>query len=170
VKPEYEYSYGRQNWFPCADYEAKQLMTDCAFFDRASLRRCQGLLYLGAGYRAVPSIIQNAIECFRSHRLVKPLVNPVALRIGKQSVAQHAYGKSGTDADRRREDTSFLDPVAAGHFAKAIIIMEACKYRFLPIGHIERVDCGDPGAQDMRIVFNHGNMTNADAGHIGDGI
>ncbi len=39
VKPEYEYSYGRQNWFPCADYEAKQLMTDCAFFDQASFAK-----------------------------------------------------------------------------------------------------------------------------------
>src|SRR5204863_6677639 len=36
VKPEYEYSYGRQNWFPCADYEAKQLMTKCVFFDQSS--------------------------------------------------------------------------------------------------------------------------------------
>ena len=39
VKPEYEYSYGRQNWFPCADYEAKQLMTNCAFFDQASFAK-----------------------------------------------------------------------------------------------------------------------------------
>jgi 4-methylaminobutanoate oxidase (formaldehyde-forming) len=39
VKPEYEYSYGRQNWFPCADYEAKQLMTNCVFFDQASFAK-----------------------------------------------------------------------------------------------------------------------------------
>ena len=39
VKPEYEYSYGRQNWFPCADHEAKQLMTDCAFFDQSSFAK-----------------------------------------------------------------------------------------------------------------------------------
>ena len=39
VKPEYEYSYGRQNWFPCADYEAKQLMTNCAFFDQSSFAK-----------------------------------------------------------------------------------------------------------------------------------
>lgn len=39
VKPEYEYSYGRQNWFPCAGYEAKQLMTNCAFFDQASFAK-----------------------------------------------------------------------------------------------------------------------------------
>jgi heterotetrameric sarcosine oxidase gamma subunit len=39
VKPEYEYSYGRQNWFPCADYEAKQLMTRCAFFDQSSFAK-----------------------------------------------------------------------------------------------------------------------------------
>ncbi|MCA8930451.1 MAG: FAD-dependent oxidoreductase, partial [Alphaproteobacteria bacterium] len=39
VKPEYEYSYGRQNWFPCADHEAKQLMTNCVFFDQASFAK-----------------------------------------------------------------------------------------------------------------------------------
>ncbi len=39
VKPEYEYSYGRQNWFPCADHEAKQLMSNCAFFDQASFAK-----------------------------------------------------------------------------------------------------------------------------------
>ena len=39
VKAEYEYSYGRQNWFPCADYEAKQLMTKCVFFDQSSFAK-----------------------------------------------------------------------------------------------------------------------------------
>ena len=39
VKPEYEYSYGRQNWFPCADHEAKQLMSNCAFFDQSSFAK-----------------------------------------------------------------------------------------------------------------------------------
>ncbi|MGQ0484808.1 MAG: GcvT family protein [Hyphomicrobiales bacterium] len=39
IKPEYEYGYGRQNWFPCADHEAKQLMADCAFFDQASFAK-----------------------------------------------------------------------------------------------------------------------------------
>ena len=39
VKPEYEYSYGRQNWWPCADYEAKQLMSNCAFFDQSSFAK-----------------------------------------------------------------------------------------------------------------------------------
>jgi len=39
VKPAYEYSYGRQNWFPCADYEAKQLMAGCAFFDQSSFAK-----------------------------------------------------------------------------------------------------------------------------------
>ncbi|MBI2719926.1 MAG: GcvT family protein [Rhizobiales bacterium] len=39
VNPEYEYSYGRQNWFPCAEYEAKRLMSDCAFFDQASFAK-----------------------------------------------------------------------------------------------------------------------------------
>ena len=39
VAPAYEYSYGRQNWFPCADHEAKQLMSDCAFFDQSSFAK-----------------------------------------------------------------------------------------------------------------------------------
>ena len=39
VKPEYEYSYGRQNWFSCADYEASQLMNHCAFFDQSSFAK-----------------------------------------------------------------------------------------------------------------------------------
>ena len=39
VKPDYDYSYGRQNWFPCADHEAKQLMNNCAFFDQASFAK-----------------------------------------------------------------------------------------------------------------------------------
>jgi 4-methylaminobutanoate oxidase (formaldehyde-forming) len=39
VKPEYEYSYGRQNWFPCADHEGKALMNDCVFFDQSSFAK-----------------------------------------------------------------------------------------------------------------------------------
>ena len=41
VKAEYEYSYGRQNWWPCADYEAKALMNDCVFFDQTSFAKYQ---------------------------------------------------------------------------------------------------------------------------------
>ncbi len=39
VKPAYEYSYGRQNWFPCADFEAKNLMTNRVVFDQASFAK-----------------------------------------------------------------------------------------------------------------------------------
>jgi heterotetrameric sarcosine oxidase gamma subunit len=39
VKPEYEYSYGRQNWFPCAQHEADRLMNDCVFFDQSSFAK-----------------------------------------------------------------------------------------------------------------------------------
>jgi heterotetrameric sarcosine oxidase gamma subunit len=39
VKREYEYSYGRQNWFPCADHEAKALMNDVVFFDQSSFAK-----------------------------------------------------------------------------------------------------------------------------------
>jgi heterotetrameric sarcosine oxidase gamma subunit len=36
VKAEYEYSYGRQNWFPCAQFEADKLKIDVVFFDQSS--------------------------------------------------------------------------------------------------------------------------------------
>jgi glycine cleavage system aminomethyltransferase T/glycine/D-amino acid oxidase-like deaminating enzyme len=39
VKREYEYSYGRQNWFACADHEAKALMNDVVFFDQSSFAK-----------------------------------------------------------------------------------------------------------------------------------
>jgi heterotetrameric sarcosine oxidase gamma subunit len=41
VKAEYEYSYGRQNWWSCAEYEAKALMNDCVFFDQTSFAKYQ---------------------------------------------------------------------------------------------------------------------------------
>ncbi len=36
VKPHYEYSYGRQNWFSCAQFEADRLQNDCVIFDQSS--------------------------------------------------------------------------------------------------------------------------------------
>jgi heterotetrameric sarcosine oxidase gamma subunit len=39
MKPEYEYSYGRQNWFPCAQHEADALKNDVAFFDQSSFAK-----------------------------------------------------------------------------------------------------------------------------------
>jgi heterotetrameric sarcosine oxidase gamma subunit len=41
VKPEYEYSYGRQNWWRCAELEGKALMNDCVFFDQSSFAKYQ---------------------------------------------------------------------------------------------------------------------------------
>jgi heterotetrameric sarcosine oxidase gamma subunit len=39
VKPEYEYSYGRQNWFPCAQAETDALKNDVVFFDQSSFAK-----------------------------------------------------------------------------------------------------------------------------------
>ncbi len=36
VNPAYEYSYGRQNWFSCAQFEADRLQNDCVIFDQSS--------------------------------------------------------------------------------------------------------------------------------------
>jgi heterotetrameric sarcosine oxidase gamma subunit len=41
VNPEYEYSYGRQNWWRCAELEGKALMNDCVFFDQSSFAKYQ---------------------------------------------------------------------------------------------------------------------------------
>jgi 4-methylaminobutanoate oxidase (formaldehyde-forming) len=41
VIPRYEYSYGRQNWWPHADAEAKALQAGCAFFDQTSFSKYQ---------------------------------------------------------------------------------------------------------------------------------
>jgi heterotetrameric sarcosine oxidase gamma subunit len=39
IKPAYEYSYGRQNWFNCAEFEAKALLQHCVFFDQSSFAK-----------------------------------------------------------------------------------------------------------------------------------
>ena len=39
VAPAYEYSYGRQNWFPCAQHEADQLKSGLVFFDQSSFAK-----------------------------------------------------------------------------------------------------------------------------------
>jgi 4-methylaminobutanoate oxidase (formaldehyde-forming) len=39
MEPKYEYSYGRQNWFPCADAEAKALKCDAVLFDQSSFSK-----------------------------------------------------------------------------------------------------------------------------------
>ncbi len=39
VERAYDYSYGRQNWFPCAQYEADKLKSDVVFFDQHSFAK-----------------------------------------------------------------------------------------------------------------------------------
>jgi glycine cleavage system aminomethyltransferase T/glycine/D-amino acid oxidase-like deaminating enzyme len=39
VEPKYEYSFGRQNWWPYADAEAKALQSKVAFFDQSSFAK-----------------------------------------------------------------------------------------------------------------------------------
>ncbi|MEZ5784672.1 MAG: FAD-dependent oxidoreductase [Rhizobiaceae bacterium] len=36
VAPDYDYSFGRQNWWPCAEHEAKAMADGCAIFDHSS--------------------------------------------------------------------------------------------------------------------------------------
>ena len=39
IEPRYEYSYGRQNWWPCAEVEAKALKSKVVFFDQSSFAK-----------------------------------------------------------------------------------------------------------------------------------
>jgi heterotetrameric sarcosine oxidase gamma subunit len=39
IEPRYEYSYGRQNWWPCAEAEAKALKSKVVFFDQSSFAK-----------------------------------------------------------------------------------------------------------------------------------
>ena len=41
VEPKYEYSYGRQNWWPYADAEAKSLQSQVVLFDQSSFAKFQ---------------------------------------------------------------------------------------------------------------------------------
>jgi heterotetrameric sarcosine oxidase gamma subunit len=60
VKPEYEYSYGRQNWFSCAQYEADRLKNDVVFFDQSSF--CRFLVEGKDALRHLNHICANDID------------------------------------------------------------------------------------------------------------
>jgi heterotetrameric sarcosine oxidase gamma subunit len=63
IKAEYEYSYGRQNWFPCAQAEADALKNDAVFFDQSSFAKylvegrdaCRVLNHISANNVDVPT-------------------------------------------------------------------------------------------------------------------
>jgi glycine cleavage system aminomethyltransferase T/glycine/D-amino acid oxidase-like deaminating enzyme len=93
VKPEYEYSYGRQNWFPCADYEAKQLMAKCVFFDQSSFAK-----YSVEGHDACK--VLNMISA-----------NNVDVEPGRIVYTQWCNERGGVEADltvTRLEESKFL--------------------------------------------------------------
>ncbi len=81
VKPEYEYSYGRQNWFPCADYEAKQLMNHCAFFDQSSFAKYS---------------VEGRDACKVLNRI---FANDVDVEPGRVIYTQWLNGRGGIEAD-----------------------------------------------------------------------
>ena len=93
IKPEYEYSYGRQNWFSCAEYEAKALMNDVVFFDQSSFAK-----YEVAGRDACKAL--NHISA-----------NNVDVEPGKIVYTQWANERGGIEADltvTRLADDKFL--------------------------------------------------------------
>ncbi len=93
VKPEYEYSYGRQNWFSCADHEARQLMTTCAFFDQSSFAKYQ------VEGRDALKVLNNVSA------------NNVDVEPGRIVYTQWLNGRGGIEADltvTRLEENKFL--------------------------------------------------------------
>lgn len=60
VAPTYDYSFGRQNWWPCADHEAKAMAEGCAIFDQSSYAK---FLVQGAdSTRVLNRICANQID------------------------------------------------------------------------------------------------------------
>ncbi len=93
VKAEYEYSYGRQNWFPCAQYEADRLMNDCVFFDQSSFSK-----YMVEGRDACA--VLNRISA-----------NDVDVAPGKVVYTQWLNERGGIEADltvTRLSETQFM--------------------------------------------------------------
>ncbi|WP_119275241.1 GcvT family protein [Taklimakanibacter deserti] len=81
VEPRYEYSYGRQNWFPYADAEAKALQSKVAFFDQSSFSK-----YLVQGKDAVK--VLNRISA-----------NDVDVEDGRIVYTQWCNERGGIEAD-----------------------------------------------------------------------
>jgi heterotetrameric sarcosine oxidase gamma subunit len=93
VKAEYEYSYGRQNWWPCAEYEAKALMNDCVFFDQSSFAKYQ---------------VEGRDACTVLNRIS---ANNVDVEIGRIVYTQWLNERGGIEADltiTRLETNKFL--------------------------------------------------------------
>jgi heterotetrameric sarcosine oxidase gamma subunit len=93
VKREYEYSYGRQNWFPCAQYEAHKLKNDVVFFDQHSFAK-----YRVEGADALK--VLNRISA-----------NNIDVEVGRIVYTQWLNERGGIEADltiTRLAETSFL--------------------------------------------------------------
>jgi glycine cleavage system aminomethyltransferase T len=93
VKPEYEYSYGRQNWFPCAQYEADRLANDCVFFDQSSFAKY---------------VVEGRDACAVLNRIS---ANDVDVPVGKIVYTQWLNDRGGIEADltvTRLFETQFL--------------------------------------------------------------
>ena len=93
VEPRYEYSYGRQNWWPYADAEAKALMSKVAFFDQSSFSK-----FLVEG--------KDALKV-----LNKVSANDVDVEPGRIVYTQWCNERGGIEADltvTRLEERKFL--------------------------------------------------------------
>jgi heterotetrameric sarcosine oxidase gamma subunit len=93
VKPEYAYSYDRQNWFPCAQYEADRLAHDVVFFDQSSFAK-----FMVEGKDALA--VLNRVSA-----------NQVDVALGKIVYTQWLNARGGIEADltiTRLSDEKFL--------------------------------------------------------------
>jgi heterotetrameric sarcosine oxidase gamma subunit len=81
VKPEYEYSYGRQNWFPCSQFEADRLKNDVVFFDQSSFAK-----FMVEGRDALK--VLNQISC-----------NEIDVPVNKLVYTQWLNDRGGIEAD-----------------------------------------------------------------------
>jgi 4-methylaminobutanoate oxidase (formaldehyde-forming) len=103
VKPEYVYSYGRQNWFPYAAEEHKNVRENVGFYDLTSL----------AKFKVSSRDAENLLQ-----RLCRA---DVAVLAGKLVYTQWLNERSGIEADLtaiKLDDDEFMMTTACGSHVK----------------------------------------------------
>ena len=111
VKPEYEYSYGRQNWFDCSRREHVAVREQVGLFDQSSFSK-----FLVQGSDA---------EKLLNH----VCANDVAVEAGRVVYTQWLNEKGGIEADltiSRLNETTYL--VVTSAFAQGHDLKHLCRY------------------------------------------
>ena len=91
VEPRYEYSYGRQNWFPHSAAEHRAVREGVGIFDQTSFGK---ILVQG---RDAERCAQRAVRRGRRRRAGPDRLHPVAERAGRDRVRPHGHAPRTSD-------------------------------------------------------------------------